>query len=392
MKKKYLLSVVGLFATAVTIMSPMTASAQESAQSDGAVSAAVNDYGRQLQLSFSPHYSLMQKRYAHTETQRLAEENGKDSYTRSDDGLNIQNADVSTKLVSSTKNGNGYQATVDVETSLHMTPSDGTTITIAGQKRDSLDSSGVFRHVLDLQYSGNESSTGLTVVNDQVQLDDDSDQLEPISNPKPASLKSGAKYSVQNAVDVNHSWSTNGVGLDWLAAANYAELWTDSNHSYKGTDMDFMNMGFPIYPDNCTNFVSQALYTGGLKPKNATVLTRTRDDVWSYRAFAQISPTYTWGGAENNYRYMKNYSGAFTSDNNPHHIGPGGVIYADWNGDGTKDHAAFVVGNINTRTTSIPVICQKTHNQHDQPLTILENYASKNYHGATKWYGLQWKA
>ncbi|MFT8988368.1 MAG: hypothetical protein ABF966_09075 [Bifidobacterium psychraerophilum] len=33
--------------------------------------------------------------------------------------------------------------------------------------------------------------------------------------------------------------------------------------------------------------------------------------------------------AMNDYRYMKDYSDAFTSDNNPHLIGPGGVIYAN---------------------------------------------------------------
>lgn len=186
------------------------------------------------------------------------------------------------------------------------------------------------------------------------------------------------------------------MGLDWLKAVKYAELWTDKKHSYPNPNEDFMNHKYPIYDDNCTNFISQALHEGGLPTKKATVVSRKNDDVWSYMGFAQFGATYTWGGAENNYRYMRYHSGSFTVDDNMKHIGPGGVIYADWDGDGTKDHAVIVVGNITYRdkkgrpTDSKPVVCQKTHSHHDEVITFLETYARNTYHGKTKWYGLQW--
>ncbi|MFT8574023.1 amidase domain-containing protein [Bifidobacterium fermentum] len=285
---------------------------------------------------------------------------------------------------------NGYEATVDIETNLQMTPSKGTTITIAGKKQGSLNSSATFRHILNLEQPAGQSGTNLAVVKDQVQLDDNADQINPVSVPHQLSYSSKKTQASTRDIADYDSWSTNHVGLNWLSTVDYAELWTDSNHVYKNPDQDFMNLKYPVFKDNCTNFVSQALHEGGLKTKNATVISRKHDDVWSYEAFAQLGPTYTWGGAENNYRYMKNYSGAFSSDNDPTHIGPGGIIYADWTGNGSKDHAAIVVGNISTKSASIPVICQKTHNEHEQPLTTLENYAKDKYHGATKWYGLQW--
>ena len=59
---------------------------------------------------------------------------------------------------------------------------------------------------------------------------------------------------------------TNGAGLNYVKAMQYAELWTDAAHK------DKMNPKYPDYGDtNCTNFVSQAMEAGGLKTTSATV-------------------------------------------------------------------------------------------------------------------------
>lgn len=390
MKKLNEISYIAGLAVSIMLLSPVTSEAAVTSQTNDVINAAVENYGQQIQESYAAAPSVLGRSLKRTQTSQLAQENGQALNAKLQGSLNVHQANVSTQVISSNPTNNGYEATVDIVTSLNMTPNDGTTITIAGQKQDSLDSSATFRHVLDLEHPAGQSGTPLTVVKDKVQLDDDGDQTNPVSMPSQSSFNSRTQTSVRSASYNTDWWATNHVGLDWLATVKYAELWTDSNHVYKNHEQDFMNFKYPVFKDNCTNFVSQALHEAGLKTKNATVLSRTHDDVWSYEAFAQLGPTYTWGGAENNYRYMKNYSDAFSSDNNPTQIGPGSIIYADWDGNGTKDHAAVVVGNINTKTTSIPVICQKTHNEHDEPLTTLENYAQQSYHGATKWYGLQW--
>lgn len=348
----------------------------------------VDQYGTQIQDSYQKSQNKFFRRTVLTQQQQLARENGIGIYEQSDTPLVVQNASVSTHIISSQRTSQGYLITADITTSLNQVPKDGVTITLGNKKQDHLESIITNRHQLTLV----QSNGGYSVASDQVVFDDD-DQVEPLQTTIPQGDLLSTSRS--RAIPQSTSLASTKPAFDYLKAVEYAELWTDSNHVYKGSNQDFMNVKYPIFNDNCTNFVSQALYEGGLPAKNATVFTRSHDDVWSYMGFAQFGATYTWGGAENNYRYMRYHSGAFDAEDNVKHIGPGGLIYADWDGNGSMDHAVIVTGNIVIRdktgkpVDAEPIICQKTRNHHDEPLTILTEYANKTYPGKTKWHGLQ---
>lgn len=382
-------------ATAMLIVSPLisgTAFAEPVNGDTPQIDSVLNQYAEQIQSSYS---GVGSRSLVNSKQEELAHKNGGDLYDPARDGLNLSKTDVSTEIVSATQFGTEYKAKVLITTKLHMTPKPGTTITIAGEKRNSLDSSGTYEHAVTLAPDIASGTHGYSVIDDQVQLPHD----EINRNHKPvfttssaAQAKADANFSSQSAVATRDVF-TNGVGLNYLTEMRYAELWTDDAHTdHQNSQHDIMNIQFPVFSDNCTNFVSQALYAGGLKMKKTNFIDRGHDDVWAYMGIGELTPTYTWGGADNNHRYMQNYSQAFTVDNNPHHLGGGAVLYADWEGDGTLDHAAIVTGNIQTATNATPVICQKTHNHHDEPMTFLENYAkSVNPRGTTQWRGLQWK-
>lgn len=66
----------------------------------------------------------------------------------------------------------------------------------------------------------------------------------------------------------------------------------------------------------------------------------------------------------------------------------GGLIYANLgNGPDGFNHAMVVVGNT-SGANSVPVICQKSRNQHDMLFSESVRRAPAN----TSWAGLQWKA
>lgn len=359
------------------------------------VDRTVQLYARQMDDSFTGQSDTA---FGSERQGDLAAENGAELYDAADTGLKVDDAEVTTSVVSRTPIPNGYTVLADITTHLRQVPEGSNTIiTLGSTQADHLDTSTTYRHELTLAPAPDGSSEPYQVVSDKTLLDDDSRTGQ---TPHDGETTTSA-YRQSTATGRRHmayaASFKNKAGLDWLKAVQYAELWTDSKHVYKNSNMDFMNPKYPVFEDNCTNFVSQALFEGGLPAKKATIVSRTHDDVWAYMAFAQFEPTYTWGGAENNYRYMRYHSGAFDADDNIKHIGPGGLIYADWDGNGSKDHAVIVTGNITIRdksgrpVDSRPIICQKTHNQHDAPITVLEKYAQNNYHGKTKWYGLQFR-
>lgn len=105
---------------------------------------------------------------------------------------------------------------------------------------------------------------------------------------------------------------------------------------------------------NCANFVSQCLYAGGVR----------QDSVWWYKdKLIGESHSNAWAVADDLKNYMKNNLGAerlvskwkktgSTSDgsysyvNNSSNLTNTGieVVFYDWDGDGTIDHASIIVG------------------------------------------------
>lgn len=102
--------------------------------------------------------------------------------------------------------------------------------------------------------------------------------------------------------------SANTQNYDRTKAAQYAERYAEYvDATGKYDTPNYLSTGHY----NCTNFVSQCLYAGGLPYIHDGE--RTSDEAWYYNDLLGVTyaSTYTWGGAENFSRHWgHNYSGA----------------------------------------------------------------------------------
>jgi len=79
------------------------------------------------------------------------------------------------------------------------------------------------------------------------------------------------------------------------SAAAYAKKWAMSDNPAYGR----------IEPNDCTNFVSQALLEGGWTMVGGSVWDRKKDTVWWFGKSVWTKGSYSWGGAQNLYNFMK---------------------------------------------------------------------------------------
>ncbi|MDI3258035.1 MAG: amidase domain-containing protein [Kyrpidia sp.] len=119
--------------------------------------------------------------------------------------------------------------------------------------------------------------------------------------------------------------------FDRLQAFKYAELWWDG-----------YNPRFRAFRVDCTNFVSQCLWHGGLPMEPAEqpgrgwwYAWRDGGDRWSL-SWA-VSHSFHW------YMMQKAREGKVRFLDRPQRLYVGDVILYDWNGDGAWQHAAVVV-------------------------------------------------
>ncbi|MFC9035323.1 amidase domain-containing protein [Streptomyces arboris] len=98
------------------------------------------------------------------------------------------------------------------------------------------------------------------------------------------------------------------------------------------------------YQQDCTNFVSKALYYGGkMKTRSGG---RKHDRAWwqQYYLFGSIkNKSYTWSGTENFRRHMTKYRKAPSVSKKS--ARPGDIVMFKWKKEKVYNHAAVVVGN-----------------------------------------------
>lgn len=352
------------------------------------VNQTVQDYGDLIESQYTNPNAGDEATGTEKELARL---NGVESDQSESSGLTVSNVDVSTTVNSYSTSAEGASVLSDVTVKRRLTPEPGTTIVIAGEQRDHLDSEYTETHLLELQ----GTATGGYEVADDTIVNTDGSYSKPDPNPNEEAVSTTASsaagrdtrftrpavYTARTA-RTYAAGTANRAGLDYIKAMQYAELWTDAAHK------DKMNPKYPDYgKNNCTNFVSQAVEAGGLKTTAATVLNRNHEDVWT--GFIWGTPkmsTLTWHNVEANYTYMSKHSNAFTVENNVQRIGGGGLVYADWDNNGQYDHAMIVVGYIGRGSKTGPVVCGKSDNTHNVPLSDITGR-----HRGMKWKGLQWK-
>ena len=114
---------------------------------------------------------------------------------------------------------------------------------------------------------------------------------------------------------------------DRVQALQYAALWWSS-----------FNPLFRAFQDDCTNFISQCLWAGGMPME----VTDRRDKGWWY-----LGPneqwSYSWAVAHS-LRWYLDTSGRGQKLETATQLELGDVISYDWNGDDTWNHNTMVVG------------------------------------------------
>lgn len=136
-------------------------------------------------------------------------------------------------------------------------------------------------------------------------------------------------------------------GYSGTTAAQYADTyWSTYNKAYPS----FANKG-----GDCTNFVSQALYSGGIQMRTSP--TYSGNAAW-YMLASHKSYSYsvTWVNAQDDSIFLSQNlpgvtkvadvygvaPGQLVSDGNAQ---PGDVVLYDWNNDGTFDHESIVTAS-----------------------------------------------
>lgn len=90
----------------------------------------------------------------------------------------------------------------------------------------------------------------------------------------------------------------NASGYNATNAVKYARDWTEEGKT-------LTNPNFKRYDADCTNFVSQVLYAGGISQISGN---RKDDSSWYYEWGLIARPSYTWGGAQNLYNHLESHS------------------------------------------------------------------------------------
>ena len=139
-----------------------------------------------------------------------------------------------------------------------------------------------------------------------------------------------------------------GLAYSGSSAIEYSDRWAlDRNPAYRSVDSD------------CANFVSQCLYAGGFP----------QTDEWYYDWAYNYSDS--WYGADSLKNYLKYTYGArqlvskWTNDgvgssyayvnDSSNLVGNGReVVFYDWDGDGTMNHASFCVGTGYDQEIGVP--------------------------------------
>lgn len=120
------------------------------------------------------------------------------------------------------------------------------------------------------------------------------------------------------------------ASYNYTAMANYADrYWRNHNGSYR------------TYSSDCTNFISQAMRSGGWNTTSGSATTRADNRRWFYASFSWTT-SYTWAGAENWWWFASRHSGRTYMLSSVWSLGMADVLQADWNRDDVVDHTMIV--------------------------------------------------
>lgn len=122
-------------------------------------------------------------------------------------------------------------------------------------------------------------------------------------------------------------------GYNRAKAQQYAERWwNEPNPDYRYFEVD------------CTNYVSQCLYAGGVQMN----YTGKKDKGWWYRGGSQNAEwSYSWSVSHSLFHYLASSRSTIKATMVPsvHQLTIGDVIIYDWDGDSTFQHSTIVTAS-----------------------------------------------
>jgi hypothetical protein len=136
-------------------------------------------------------------------------------------------------------------------------------------------------------------------------------------------LSASAQYESQKHVE-DLNGVTEIIGYSYSAMANYAITWAYGR-----------NPAYRSFSNDCTNFISQAVYAGGWTMVSGWYQS---NDVWWYNSLNQ---SYTWAGAENWYWFATG-SGRTYILSNVWYMGLADVLQLDFDRDNNINHSMMV--------------------------------------------------
>ncbi|WCT56514.1 amidase domain-containing protein [Paenibacillus kyungheensis] len=175
--------------------------------------------------------------------------------------------------------------------------------------------------------------------------------LIPVSSSDPITVQSSV-YEIQSSVhesvyeDKPKSFLTPNAysnGYSSINARDYAyKWWNGRNPTYSNYYANYNKCSLSSKAcwakwNDCTNFVSQALYAGGMSQWKGPYL--TGDNAWYFSDNLISKPSHSWGGANNFYHFWRTRTTLAASASK---ADMGDPVNADFTKDGDIDHTALI--------------------------------------------------
>lgn len=157
---------------------------------------------------------------------------------------------------------------------------------------------------------------------------------------------------------------------------------TAVNYAYKWALWRNPSYNFYSGLNDCTDFISQILYTGSLPYVTSWWLGKFDDSNWYYKSNA---PSWTWGGANNFFKHARLSTSKYTLVSSIFNLQIWDILQMDFEGDWIIDHAAVITKITGSTKTSQIYLTYHSSDTKDKPLSDFISKVSPK----TKYYG--WK-
>lgn len=150
-----------------------------------------------------------------------------------------------------------------------------------------------------------------------------------------------------------------------MAGYNYPKMVAYANKHWKNYSDDWRR-----YDNDCTNFISQAMWAGGWKATAGSISSRKDNKKWFYGT-TKLGTSYTWAGAENWYWFAQKHSKRTKILPRVWDLAYADVLQADWDRNGNINHTMIVTKD----TSSNRYLTYHTPSVHNKSLKkILAKY------------------